>query len=173
MSMVITEGALSEGGDGGIGMGFQLQSDVFEPGAQIPSKFTCDGQNVSPPLSWSGLPPGSGSVALIMEDPDAPAGIWVHWVLFNIPSSLNGLQEGVPADETLSDGSVSGLNSWRRSGYGGPCPPSGTHRYFFRLYALDGPLDLPAGATKELLLEAMQGHVLGQAETMGTYSRSD
>jgi len=152
-------------------MGFQIESDVFEAGGPIPSKFSCDGQDVSPPLTWNGLPKGTNTLALVMEDPDAPAGIWVHWVLYNIPASLSGLPEGVPAEQELSDGSLSGLNSWRRSGYGGPCPPGGTHRYFFRLYAMDQALDLGAGATKEHLIDAMQGHILGQTEVMGTYSR--
>jgi len=152
-------------------MGFQLQSDVFEAGGPIPSKFTCDGQDVSPPLSWDGVPEGAQSLALVMEDPDAPAGIWVHWVLYNIPVVSRGLTEGVPADEELPDGSRSGINSWRRSGYGGPCPPGGTHRYFFRLYAIDAQLDLAPGATKEGLLTAIQGHVVGQTEIMGTYGR--
>jgi hypothetical protein len=152
-------------------MGFQIESDVFEAGGPIPSKFSCDGQDVSPPLTWNGVPQGANSLALVMEDPDAPAGIWVHWVLYNIPVSLSGLPEGVPAEQELSNGSLSGLNSWRRSGYGGPCPPGGTHRYFFRLYALDQVLDLGAGATKEHLSEAMQGHILGQTEIVGTYSR--
>jgi hypothetical protein len=153
-------------------MGFEIQSDVFEAGGAIPSKFTCDGQDVSPPLAWTGPPHGVAALALVMEDPDAPAGIWVHWVLYDSPVSLDGLAEGVPAEEELANGSLSGLNSWGRRGYGGPCPPSGSHRYFFRLYALDQPLDLAAGATKEQLVDAMQGHILGQTELMGTYSRS-
>jgi Raf kinase inhibitor-like YbhB/YbcL family protein len=165
-------GAFPEGGEGGIAMRFQIMSDVFGAGDPIPSKFTCDGQDVSPPLTWSGSPQGARSLALIMEDPDAPAGIWVHWVLYNIPIGLNGLPEGVPAEAQLANGSSSGLNSWQRRGYGGPCPPSGVHRYFFRLYALDQSLDLAAGATKEDLLKVMQGHLLGQAEIMGTYTRS-
>jgi Raf kinase inhibitor-like YbhB/YbcL family protein len=158
--------------EGGPAMAFRLESGVFEGAGAIPSKFTCDGQDVSPPLTWSGVPEGTISLALIMDDPDAPAGIWVHWVLYGIPASEDGLGEGVPADDVLPDGARSGLNSWRRSGYGGPCPPGGTHRYFFRLYALDSVLELSPGATKEALLEAMQGHILGQTELMGTYSRS-
>lgn len=152
-------------------MSFQIESDVFEAGGPIPGKFSCDGQDVSPPLSWNGLPQGTESLALVMEDPDAPAGNWVHWVIYNIPASLSGLPEGVPAERELANGSLSGLNSWGRNGYGGPCPPRGTHRYFFRLYALDAPLELAGGATRERLSEAMQGHILGQAEIMGTYRR--
>jgi len=164
-------GSSTEKAERDVAMGFQIESDVFEPGGPIPSKFSCDGQDVSPPLSWSGVPEGTSSLALVMEDPDAPAGIWVHWVLYNIPANLKGLSEGVPAEQELANGTLSGLNSWRRRGYGGPCPPAGTHRYYFRLYALDGSLGLQAGATKERLSEAMQGHILGQTEIMGTYSR--
>ena len=153
-------------------MPFEIGSDVFAAGEAIPSKFSCDGQDVSPPLTWRGLPEGTQSLALIMEDPDAPAGIWVHWVIYDIPVSLTGLPEGVPGEAELPNGTRNGANSWGRGGYGGPCPPSGTHRYFFKLYALDRALDLAPGATKEGLLAAMQGHILGQAEVMGTYARS-
>lgn len=162
---------LPDSPEGGGVMDFHIQSDVFGSGGPIPGRFTCDGEDVSPPLTWGGVPEGAASLALIMDDPDAPAGIWIHWVLYDIPAGLNGLPEGVPADELLSDGRASGLNSWQRNGYGGPCPPSGTHRYFFRLYALDKMLGLPAGTTKDGLLDAMQGHILGQTEVMGTYAR--
>jgi hypothetical protein len=122
-------------------------------------------------LAWNDPPAGAASLALIVDDPDAPGGVWVHWVLYNIPAEARGLPEGVPAQDELPDGSRHGVNSWGRRDYGGPCPPSGTHRYFFKLYALDTMLDLPAGATKEELLAAMQGHILGEAELMGTYTR--
>lgn len=153
-------------------MAFELTSPVFQAGDSIPSRYSCDGEDVSPELVWHGLPAGATSLALILDDPDAPAGIWVHWVLYNVPSGATGLGEAISAAPSLPDGSRNGLNSWGRSGYGGPCPPGGTHRYFFRLYALDAELNLEPGATKEALLAAMQGHVIGQAELMGTYSRS-
>ena len=152
-------------------MAFQITSESFEAEASIPVMYTCDGENISPPLAWSDAPAGAVSFALISDDPDAPAGTWVHWVLFNIPGDARSLTEAVPADDTLADGSLHGQNSWGTLGYGGPCPPSGTHRYFFKLYALDQLLELPANATKEELLAAMEGHVLGEAELMGTYAR--
>jgi Raf kinase inhibitor-like YbhB/YbcL family protein len=153
-------------------MTFDLSSDAFKPGGPIPARFTCDGQDISPPLRWAGVPAGTVSLALIMDDPDAPAGIWVHWVLYNIPLDRSDLSEATSAQPAFADGSVNGLNSWGRSGYGGPCPPGGMHRYFFRLYAVDLRLDLQPGATKEAVLAAVQGHVLGQAELMGTYTRA-
>ncbi|RLC65970.1 MAG: YbhB/YbcL family Raf kinase inhibitor-like protein [Chloroflexi bacterium] len=152
-------------------MSFELTSPAFAHGEPIPSKYTCDGEDISPPLEWSGAPAGTQSFALIMDDPDAPVGTWIHWVLYNAPAETNALPEGVPADAELSDGSLHGKNSWRRTDYGGPCPPSGTHRYFFKLYALDTTLNLDAGATKKQLLQAMEGHILDQAELVGTYKR--
>ncbi|MEJ5240861.1 MAG: YbhB/YbcL family Raf kinase inhibitor-like protein [Anaerolineales bacterium] len=151
-------------------MGFSFSSPAFGHGQPIPPVYTCKGRDISPPLMWSDLPQGTKSLALIMDDPDAPMGTWVHWVIYNIPPTRTGLEEAIPADERLADGSLQGKNSWRRIGYGGPCPPSGTHRYFFRLYALDSMLSLAPGATKEQLLQAMQGHILAQAEWMGTFS---
>ena len=152
-------------------MAFELTSTAFVQGKPIPRKYTCDGQDISPPLSWGDPPAGTRSLALIADDPDAPAGTWVHWVLYNLPAASRGLPEAVPADAELADGSQHGRNSWRRLGYGGPCPPRGTHRYFFKLYALDTVLDLKAGADKGQLLKAMKGHILAQAELMGTYAR--
>jgi len=153
-------------------MAFQLTSSAFGAGQAIPAKYTCTGQDVSPPLSWTDPPPGTQSLALIMDDPDAPAGVWVHWVIYNLPVTSRGLPEAVPARQPeLPDGSRQGVNSWNRSGYGGPCPPSGTHRYVFKLYALDTVLSLPAVASKAQLLNAMQGHILAQAELMGTYAK--
>jgi Raf kinase inhibitor-like YbhB/YbcL family protein len=152
-------------------MAIQLISQAFSEGAMIPTRYTCDGEDVSPPLSWTDLPPETGSFALICEDPDAPVGTWDHWVLFNIPASATGLPEAVPATATLDDGSVHGNNSWGRLGYGGPCPPGGTHRYIFSLFALDIKLDLKSGATKSGLLKAMEGHILAQTRLMGKYRR--
>jgi Raf kinase inhibitor-like YbhB/YbcL family protein len=137
----------------------------------IPVRFTCDGEDRSPELAWSGAPVGTETFALVVDDPDAPGGDWVHWVLFDLPAESTGLPEGVPASEHPEPGGVHGKNSWGRLGYGGPCPPSGTHRYFFRLYALDRRLALRAGATKAEVLAAAEGHVLDRAELMGRYSR--
>ncbi|MBI4757914.1 MAG: YbhB/YbcL family Raf kinase inhibitor-like protein [Chloroflexi bacterium] len=152
-------------------MPFELASTAFAPGKPIPRKYTCDGENISPPLQWGDPPQPTRSFALIADDPDAPAGTWVHWVLYNLPAGARALPEAVRSDATLPDGSRHGQNSWRRLGYGGPCPPSGTHRYFFKLYALDTVLDLAAGASKEQLLQAMKGHILAQTEVMGLYAR--
>lgn len=152
-------------------MAFQLTSSAFTNEGTIPIKYTCDGQDVSPPLQWIDPPAETHSFALICDDPDAPGGTWVHWVLFNLPAGARALPEAVRSDATLADGSRTGTNSWQRPGYGGPCPPRGTHRYFFRLYALNVALDLAGGAGQDQLLQAMQGHVLGQTELMGKYSR--
>jgi Raf kinase inhibitor-like YbhB/YbcL family protein len=149
---------------------FELTT-AFAPEEPIPVKYTCDGEDISPPLAWENAPASTQSFALIADDPDAPRGTWVHWVLYNLPAETRTRSEAIPPDAELSDGSRHGHNSWGRSGYGGPCPPSGTHRYFFKLYALDTTLNLEAGANKEQLLQAMEGHVLSQAELMGTYTR--
>jgi Raf kinase inhibitor-like YbhB/YbcL family protein len=149
---------------------FELTSAAFAAGEPIPPKYTCDGDDVSPPLEWTEPPAGTQSFALICDDPDAPVGTWVHWVLYNLPAGVRALPEAVPAVADLPDGGRHGNNSWRRLGYGGPCPPSGTHRYFFKLYALDTALDLAAGASKKELLGTMEGHVLAQAELMGVYN---
>ncbi|MBC7259110.1 MAG: YbhB/YbcL family Raf kinase inhibitor-like protein [Chloroflexi bacterium] len=148
-----------------------LTSPAFPAGGEIPRKYTCDGENVSPPLEWGAPPQGTQSLVLIMDDPDAPAGVWDHWLLYNLPADARGLPEGIAPDAARPDGSRHGANSWGRLGYGGPCPPSGTHRYFFRLYALDTTLNLAAGANKAQVLAAMAGHVLAQGELMGTYRR--
>lgn len=149
-----------------------LTSQAFASQEAIPERLTCDGEDISPPLSWSAPPDGSQSFVLIMDDPDAPMGTWVHWVLFNIPADRRALPENIPAEDQLSDGSLHGSNSWRRSDYGGPCPPSGsTHRYVFKLYALGTKLDLGASATKQQVLDAMDGHVMAYGELVGTYSR--
>jgi Raf kinase inhibitor-like YbhB/YbcL family protein len=152
-------------------MAFELTSTAFTPGEPIPPKYTCDGQDISPPLQWSDPPQGTQNLALICDDPDAPVGTWVHWVLYNLPAKARSLPEAVPAEAELPDGSRHGKNGWGRLDYGGPCPPSGTHRYFFKLYALDTVLDLKAGADKKQVLKAVEGHILAQAELMGVYSR--
>jgi len=148
-----------------------LTSSAFAQEASIPEKYTCKGENVSPALSWGEPPAGTQSFVLIMDDPDAPGGTWVHWVLFNIPTSTHSLPEAFPADATLPDGSMSGKSSFGKTGYGGPCPPSGTHHYFFKLYALDEMLAIPVRANKGELEKAMVGHILAQAELMGTFSK--
>ncbi len=152
-------------------MPFELTSTAFGNGDSIPTKYTCDDQDISPPLQWRDPPEGTRSFALICDDPDAPVGTWVHWVLYNPPASARDLPEAVPLDADLTGGGRHGQNSWRRPGYGGPCPPGGTHRYFFKLYALDAELELAAGASKEQLLAAMNGHILASTETRGVYSR--
>jgi Raf kinase inhibitor-like YbhB/YbcL family protein len=148
-----------------------LTSPSFVHGDPIPLRHTADGVNVSPPLAWAGVPAGTKSLALICDDPDAPAKVWVHWVLYGLPPTLTGLPEGVPADPTLPDGSRQGANDSGTTGYDGPYPPKGKpHRYFFKLYALDADVTLSVGATKAELLAAM-GTVLAEAELMGTYQR--
>ncbi|MGO8756204.1 MAG: YbhB/YbcL family Raf kinase inhibitor-like protein [Gallionellaceae bacterium] len=156
-------------------MSLTITSPSFMPDREIPARHTCDGRNISPPLAWSGVPAGTKSLALIADDPDAPDPAapkmtWVHWVLYNIPPDSNGLPESA-ATEGLPAGTLQGINDWHRTGYGGPCPPIGKHRYFFKLYALDTVLpDLkhPAKATLE---KAMQGHVLARSELIGLYQR--
>jgi Raf kinase inhibitor-like YbhB/YbcL family protein len=155
----------------GDNMNLKIYSSAFEDGGMIPSKYTCDGADISPPLAWSGLPEGTKSIAIINDDPDAPMGTWVHWVIYNIPPTAQGLAEDIKRVEKLPDGTLQGKNSWGRIGYGGPCPPGGTHRYFFKIYALDKMLNLKPGATKEELLTAMKGHILAQAQFYGKYSR--
>ena len=152
-------------------MDINVSSTAFKEGEAIPKKYTCDGENVSPPLEWSNIPKGTKSIALIADDPDAPRGTWVHWVLFNIPADVNGLPENVPPRSTLKNGARHGINDSRKLGYDGPCPPGGTHRYFFKLYALGVELSLETGATKTQLLKAMEGHILGEGRLMGKYKR--
>jgi Raf kinase inhibitor-like YbhB/YbcL family protein len=152
-------------------MGLMVTSQAFESGESIPSKYACDGEDVSPPISWSGAPERTRSYALIVNDIDAPMGEFTHWVIFNIPAAESGLQEGVPTVEMLSNGAIQGRNGFGKVGYGGPCPPSGTHRYVFHLYALDMLLSLQAGVLKRDVLDVMKGHVLDEAELTGLYSR--
>ena len=149
-----------------------VQSDAFQAEGTIPQLYTCDGDDLSPPLAWSDPPAGTQSLALIFDDVDAPARTWVHWVLFNIPTSVRALPEGMMADPSMDGLGTSGSNSWGNLGYGGPCPPEGApHRYTFRLYALDVLLDLEAGASRAELDEAMEGHILGAGQLMGYYGR--
>ncbi len=165
-------GGASSGEQGGKAMAFELKSAAFTTGSNIPKKFTCDGPDVSPALSWSEPLAGTESLALIMDDPDAPVGTWVHWVLYDLPASTRELAEGVPKEEQLKSGARQGRNDFRRIGYGGPCPPAGKpHRYFFKLYALDAKVNLKAGATKQELERALEDHILAQAELMGRYGR--
>lgn len=159
-------------------MGLTPTSPVFEQGEAIPSRYACDGDDVSPPLGWAGVPAGTKSLALIVDDPDAsdasapaaPKRVWVHWVLFNLPAESTGVAEGVGGAD-LPAGTLEGLNDWKKPGYGGPCPPVGRHRYFFRLYALDCVLEDLDQPTKKALEKAMQGHVLAEAELVGVYKR--
>ena len=137
----------------------------------IPRQYTCDGANISPPLSWDSIPDSTKSFALICDDPDAPGGTWVHWVVYNIPANVKELAEKIPLQENLANGAGQGKNDSRKIGYSGPCPPGGTHRYYFKLYALDVVLDLNPGATKNDLLRAMEGHILATGQLMGKYSR--
>lgn len=145
---------------------------VFGEGKPIPREHTCDGKDVSPAIQWGPVPEGTRSLAAICDDPDAPVGIWVHWVLYDLPPDLKGLPEGVPADRVLTNGGVQGFNDFKKIGYNGPCPPRGKpHRYFFKVYALDAKLGLKPGATKKDLEKAMAGHILAQGVRMGTYQR--
>jgi Raf kinase inhibitor-like YbhB/YbcL family protein len=152
-------------------MTLEITSSAFSEGEMIPTGYTCDGPDISPELAWTGVPETTQSLALICDDPDAPMGTWVHWVLFNIPPGARGLPGEISPDAALENGARHGTNDFGRLGYGGPCPPGGTHRYFFKLYALDTELDLASGITKAQLIEAMEGHILAEAQLMGTYSR--
>jgi Raf kinase inhibitor-like YbhB/YbcL family protein len=153
-------------------MALHITSPDFSEGETIPKKFTCDAQDVSPKLEWNKPPANTGSFALIMDDPDAPAGTWVHWVLYDLPADAKELPERVPRQEQLAGGARQGRNDFGKIGYGGPCPPPGKpHRYFFKLYALDTRLNLKSGATKADLERAMKGHILAQAELIGRYGR--
>jgi Raf kinase inhibitor-like YbhB/YbcL family protein len=162
----------SEAQPKGEGMSFQVSSSAFSEGQMIPKKFSCDGTDVSPQLSWSETPKATRSFVLIMDDPDAPVGTWVHWVLYNLPAETKELHEGVPKQEELDNGALQGRNDFRKVGYGGPCPPPGKpHRYYFKLYALDTKLNLNAGASKADVERAMKGHIVAQAQLIGRYSR--
>ncbi len=154
-------------------MKLTLTSSAFADGQPIPAQYTCDGEDKSPPLAWDGIPPGTRSFVLVVDDPDAPDPqaprmTWVHWVLYNLPASCTHLDESVQASN-VPPGTQEGVNDWKRTGYGGPCPPVGRHRYFHKLYALDVELPDLGAATKSALEQAMAGHVLGEAQLVGTY----
>ena len=152
-------------------MQIEVKSKAFKEGSMIPKRYTCDGTDVSPPLAWTSVPEGTKSIALICDDPDAPVGTWVHWVLFNLPADAKELPENVPPQKMLENGGIQGTNDFRKIGYGGPCPPGGTHRYYFKVYALDTALNLQAGITKAQLLKAMEGHIMAEGQLMGRYKR--
>ncbi len=152
-------------------MEIKITSSAFEDQGLITPKYTCDGEDISPPLQWEQLPQDTRSIALICDDPDAPIGTFVHWVLFNLPPETTELPESFPDDETLPDGTRQGVSDFGKTGYGGPCPPSGTHRYFFKIYALNTKVDLVAVADKPALLKAMEGHILAQGQLIGKYKR--
>jgi Raf kinase inhibitor-like YbhB/YbcL family protein len=160
------------GGSGESAMTFVLRTNAFVPGGEIPAKYTCSGADLSPELSWKDLPGGTQALALIMDDPDAPGGTFTHWVLYNLDSREKRLPESLPKTDRAVAGAFQGRNDFGRLGYGGPCPPPGkSHRYFFKLYALDSRLNIEAGATRKELELAMKGHMLGQADLMGTFKR--
>ncbi|MBN1360286.1 MAG: YbhB/YbcL family Raf kinase inhibitor-like protein [Sedimentisphaerales bacterium] len=153
-------------------MGMKISSSAFTEGGPIPSKHTCDGQDVSPPLKWDSVPDGTKSIALICDDPDAPMGTFVHWVLYNLPADTTGLPENMSRESALSTGAAQGTNDFGRLGYGGPCPPGGTHRYYFKVYALDAQIDPGRpGLKKNDVLKAMKGHILAEGQLMGKYTR--
>lgn len=148
-----------------------VESKAFEHEGPIPPRYSCDGQDVSPQLAWSGAPDGTASYAILMEDPDAPGGTFVHWVYYDIPADTSELPEAIAGDERPVPGGTQGTNSFGSVGYGGPCPPGGTHRYFFTVYALDVELGLAPGVTKDDFLDAAESHVLAQGTLMGTFGR--
>jgi len=152
-------------------MNMKISIPVLGEDAFFPVKYTCDGENISPPIEWEGIPEGAEFLVLICDDPDAPGGTWVHWIVFNIPADINGLPENVLPERELKSNALQGMNDFKKIGYGGPCPPSGEHRYFFKLYALDDRINLPSGAYKNQIFIAMEDHVLAQCNIMGKYSR--
>jgi Raf kinase inhibitor-like YbhB/YbcL family protein len=153
-------------------MMIKITSPSFAEGQSIPSKYTCDGENLSPPLNWDHVPEATKSLALICDDPDAPAGTWVHWVLYDLPGTTREMSEAVAPKEELPNGAKQGRNDFKQIGYGGPCPPKGqSHRYYFKLYALDNKLGLNSGMTDREVRNAMKGHILGEGSLMGSYKR--
>lgn len=156
---------------GGAIMEITITSSAFSQGGMIPAEYTCDGSDISPPLSWSDVPDSTESLAIICDDPDAPVGIWVHWVLFDIPSGTRELPRDIPPDKILESGAKHGINDFKKYGYGGPCPPEGTHRYYFKIYALNKKIALQPGISKTELLKKMEGHIVAEGRLMGTYRR--
>jgi Raf kinase inhibitor-like YbhB/YbcL family protein len=152
-------------------MGIELTSKAFKNGEMIPKVYTCDGEDMSPALSWGSVPEGSESISIICDDPDSPIGTWVHWVVYNIPPDIRELKENITPERQIENGGIQGMNDFKKIGYGGPCPHSGTHRYFFKIYALDTKVELEPGATKSHLLISMEGHILDKGDLMGKYSR--
>ncbi len=150
----------------------EIKSSAFKEGSAIPAKYTCDNLDFSPPLAWSKGPDVTKTYAIICDDPDAPRGTWVHWVLYNIPATVSDLPENQPKSESLSNGAHQGMTDFGSIGYGGPCPPGGTHRYYFKIYALDFIPDQKPGITKKELLKAMEKHILEEGQLMGRYKRS-
>ena len=176
MCLLVSVAAMAPSGFFSKEAGMVITSMAFTDGGEIPVRYTVDGKDLSPPLAWEGVPAGATSLVLIVEDPDAPDPsapkmTWVHWVLFNMPPDATGLPEGVKS-ENLPSGTGEGVNDWKRTGYGGPAPPVGRHRYFFKLYALDTRLEGLAEPNKAQLVDAMQGHILEEATLMGTFARS-
>ena len=149
----------------------EIISSSFDEGTMIPKKYTCDAIDISPPLKCSKIPDGTKTFAIICDDPDAPMGTWVHWVIYNLPVNINELSEDVPSLEILPNGAKQGRNDFGKIGYGGPCPPGGTHRYYFKVYALTEELKVETGITKSELLKAMEGHILSEGQLMGRYKR--
>jgi Raf kinase inhibitor-like YbhB/YbcL family protein len=149
----------------------KLVSSAFENNGLIPAKYTCDGADISVPLSWEQLPPQTQSLVLIVDDPDAPIRTFVHWVVYDLPPTSRQLPEQIPQGKTINNGGIQGKNDFNQLGYGGPCPPSGTHRYIFQIYALDTKLNLPPGASKSQVIAAMDGHILARGELIGRYQR--
>ncbi len=171
-SCVLIAAASAFSGESRTAQKFALISSAFQAGADIPRKYTCEAEDVSPPLRWDNAPAGTRAFALIADDPDAPGGTWVHWVIYDLPSETKELAEALAKTEALANGAKQGVNDFRKIGYGGPCPPPGSaHRYFFKLYALDAPTQLKPRATKQEVLEAIKGHVLGEGELLGHYKR--
>ena len=152
-------------------MVIKIESKEFNEGNPIPKRYTCDDVNISPPLTWSSIPEEAKSIAIICEDPDAPGGTWSHWVIFNLPGDISGLDEFVMGREILDNGAVQGVNDFGTIGYGGPCPPSGTHRYYFKIYALDRKIEITSRINRSELLENMGGHIIDQGQLMGIYTR--
>jgi len=152
-------------------MDISVKSPAFKDGEMIPSMYSCDGENISPPLMWYDPPENTETFVLISDDPDAPMGTWVHWVVYNIPPEIREFPKNIPSDPVMDGGSIQGITDFGTSGYGGPCPPSGTHRYFFKIYALDTTLPLGEGASKKDVVNAMKGHILAKGQIMGRYRR--